>query len=342
MRNLIVLDGARPDVEQSYSTYPAAYKAGWGYMMLTNFLPNGRNGTYTLHAYARDNGGNQVKLGSKTITCDNAHADQPFDAIDTPAQGGFASGTKYRNQGWVLTPMPNKIPVSGSTIKVYIDGQYIGNCSYNILREDILSFFPGYANSSGAMALYDFDTTVYKNEIHTIQWVATDNAGNTDGIGSRYFTIQNSGYTRNSTNTKSQARLTGTGTTWFNTAGQLASIPLDTTRPVKITTGFSNQTESTTNTPTPDGITQISIPQDQRLVIDMKLPSNRSTNVYMQVGDHLRPLPPGASLDREKGFFYWQPGPASLGKYSLIFIYENKTGNTVKKPVNIVITTKNR
>ena len=100
----------------------------------------------------------------------------------------------FRNQGWVLTPMPNKIPTDGSTIKVYIDGQYIGKCIYNIYREDIATLFPGYANSEGAMALHDFDTDVYDTGLHTIQWVVTDNAGNTDGVGSRYFTLQNYGY----------------------------------------------------------------------------------------------------------------------------------------------------
>ena len=35
------------------------------------------------------------------------------------------------------------------------------------------------------------DTTVYENGVHTIQWTVTDSAGNTDGIGSRYFIIRN-------------------------------------------------------------------------------------------------------------------------------------------------------
>ena len=48
--------GARPDVEAVYAaTMPRAYLAGWGYMLLTNFLPNlpergRRNGTFTLYA----------------------------------------------------------------------------------------------------------------------------------------------------------------------------------------------------------------------------------------------------------------------------------------------------
>ncbi|MCP5046964.1 MAG: hypothetical protein GY940_07310, partial [bacterium] len=45
----VFVEGARPDVELTYPTYPFNYKAGWGYMMLTNFLPNGGNGTFTLY-----------------------------------------------------------------------------------------------------------------------------------------------------------------------------------------------------------------------------------------------------------------------------------------------------
>ncbi len=187
----VFVEGARPDVEQTYPGYPNNTKAGWGYMLLTNLLPAGGNGTFTLHAAAVDVEGNQVTLGTTTIICDNAKTVKPFGAIDTPAQGGTASGSRYRNQGWVLTPMPNKIPTGGSTISVYIDGIFVGHPTYNGYREDIAQLFPGYANSSGALAYFDFDTAAYADGVHTIYWTAEDDAGNIDGIGSRYFVIQN-------------------------------------------------------------------------------------------------------------------------------------------------------
>jgi len=86
------IDGARPDVEGA-NPRPFNYQAGWGYMLLTNFLPNQGNGTFKLYAIATDTEGNAVTVGSKTITCDNAHAVKPFGTIDTPDQGGSASGT---------------------------------------------------------------------------------------------------------------------------------------------------------------------------------------------------------------------------------------------------------
>ncbi len=99
--------------------YPAGQRAGWGYMMLTNFLPQSQ----------------------QTV--------KPFGAIDTP--------------------------------------------TYNQYRSDVASLFPGYANSNGTADYFDMDTTAYANGVHTIHWTASDSGENTDGIGSRYFTIQNSG-----------------------------------------------------------------------------------------------------------------------------------------------------
>ncbi|NIM17519.1 MAG: hypothetical protein GTO45_36360, partial [Candidatus Aminicenantes bacterium] len=58
-------------------------------------------------------------------------------------------------------------------------------------RADITKLFPDCANSKGAAAYFDFDTTAYKNGVHTIEWSVKDDAGNTTGIGSRYFTIRN-------------------------------------------------------------------------------------------------------------------------------------------------------
>ena len=88
----LFVEGARPDIEIGYPGYPMNYKAGWGYMLLTNFLPAQGNGTYKLHAFAADKEGNYALLGSKTIVCDNAHATKPFGTIDTPTQGGTAAG----------------------------------------------------------------------------------------------------------------------------------------------------------------------------------------------------------------------------------------------------------
>ncbi len=190
------VEGARPDVAADFPYYPNSQKAGWSYSLVTNSLPDGGNSSYPIQVIATDNEGNQITLGTSTIHCDNANAVKPFGNIDTPAQGGAVSGASYTNSGWVLTPPTDTIPIhtiptDGSTIHVYIDGVNVGHPIYNIYRSDIATLFPGYANSNGAGASFTFDTTAYTDGVHTIQWTATDDAGNSDGIGSRYFNIQN-------------------------------------------------------------------------------------------------------------------------------------------------------
>ena len=115
------IEGARPDVAGSFALYPGVSRAGWGFMVLSNFLPNGGNGTFTLHAVARSASGESVVIASKTIVCANSTSVFPFGTIDTPGQGATVSGI-VTNFGWALTPQPKMIPLDGSTIDVYIDG----------------------------------------------------------------------------------------------------------------------------------------------------------------------------------------------------------------------------
>jgi hypothetical protein len=189
--NATFVEGARPDVASAYPTFPNKTRAGWGYMLLTNMLPAGGNGTFKLHAKAVDGDGNQTLLASRTITCANASATKPFGTIDTPAQGGTATGAGYVVFGWALTPQTASIPADGSTIWVSVDGAPKGHPAYNQYRADIATLFPGYANSGGAVGSFVLDTTKLANGLHTIAWSVTDSLGRADGIGSRYFWVQN-------------------------------------------------------------------------------------------------------------------------------------------------------
>jgi hypothetical protein len=150
------LAGARPDVEAAFPGYPQAYRAGWGYMMLTNLLPHvpkgqafGGQGTLSFYAFAADAEGQLTLLGRSrldhvptTVTLANDTIARPFGAIDTPGQGQTVSGT-LANFGWVLTPDGNHvggqaddilIPVDGSTMTVVIDGAPAGRVAYNQCR----------------------------------------------------------------------------------------------------------------------------------------------------------------------------------------------------------------
>jgi hypothetical protein len=328
----VFVEGARPDVEQAFPDYPRNYQAGWGYMMLTNFLPNGGNGVYTINAFARDKEGHQTILGSKTITVDNANAVKPFGAIDTPTQGGTSSGDRFINWGWALTPQPNSIPTNGSTIKVWVDGVNIGNPTYNLYRGDIASLFPGYANSNGAAGYFYLDTTGYANGVHTIQWTAQDNAGNIDGIGSRYFTIQNSGGASGQ-----QSLVTGH---WSLENKELSEIPINYFEPIRVKKAYNRNSEPQEIYPDDSGVLNIQIRELERVEIhldrtawrraqsaELNVETNLETGTLEQnwigfqvIGNQLRALPVGATLDIERGIFYWQPGVGFVGDYEFVFV----------------------
>jgi hypothetical protein len=324
----VFVEGARPDVERAYPGYPNNNKAGWGYMMLTNYLPNQGNGTFTIHAAATDVEGHRVTLGSKTVIADNANAVKPFGAIDTPPQGGVVSGNNYVNFGWVLTPLPNTIPADGSTLWVWVDGVPLGHPVYNQYRQDIAELFPDYNNSNGAVGYFYLDTTPYDNGVHTIQWTAADDAGNTDGIGSRYFTIQNSDFPQ-------QAENRGLRLSAWNPPDLLNS-PKD-FGPVIFRKGCDKDPQPELIYPDDDGVITVEIKELGRLELRLEM---NITAAYQVVEQRYGPLPWGSFLDRETGIFYWQPGPGYVGRYRLIFIAADDSGKQTRKDVEVIIRSK--
>ena len=340
-KNLIFIDdatfveGARPDVLNRYPGYPDSSRAGWGYMMLTNFLPNGGNGSFTFYVIAKDREGNETTLGQKTIIVDNANAVKPFGTIDTPLQGGTASGSGYINFAWALTPPPNMIPIDGSTMWVWVDGYPMGHPVYNRSREDIAVLFPGYSNANGAGGHFRLDTTQFEDGIHTIAWSATDDAGNTDGIGSRYFSIRN----LNSSQQASNSQATGTRIPPY-----LPGIPLDNPGPVRVIKGYHSQQARYIYLAS-DGVHHISINELERIKINLDNGGDNSPgglqglqeewSGYCLMGNQMGHLPIGSFLDSKKGIFYWQPGPGFVGEYWFVFVIKDREGKLSRKEVKV-------
>jgi hypothetical protein len=262
--------------------------------MLTNFLPNSNgspgtgNGTYKLHAIAFDKAGNQMDLGTKTITVDNAHAMKPFGTIDTPGQGGTISGASYLNFGWALTPQPAMIALDGSTITVVLDGVLMGHTTYNNFRSDIASLFPGYANSMGAVGYYYIDSTKLANGVHTISWNAFDNQGRGEGLGSRYLNV-------------------------FNAAGPVAEPeePLALTDAVTVRSGLDANRDPEVLAPADNGAYAIEMEELGR--IELNAGASRG---YLLVNGERIGLPVGSTL--KSGVFYWQAGLGFVGAEAVL------------------------
>jgi hypothetical protein len=309
----VFVAGARPDVAALFPSYPYQNRAGWGYQMLTNFLPNASgsgapgNGTYKLHAIAFNKAGLQLDLGTKTITVDNAHATKPFGTIDTPTQGGTISGTDSVNFGWALTPQPGMIPNDGSTITVVIDGAPVGHPTYNQFRSDIASLFPGYKNSMGAVGFFHLNTTTLANGVHTISWNVFDDLGHGEGLGSRYFNV-------------------------LNTGGSGAAAPEDLIDESVAKEGVRVRHILEVNGPpepvTPDADGGYSVTMEEVGHLELHLGAITGN---MVVQGEAQMLPTGSTLT--SGVFYWQPGPGFVGDYTMQF--ERPDGTKIPVRVNI-------
>ena len=289
------VDGVRTDLLPKYPFTPLHTRGGWGYLLLTNFLPNTTgagglgNGTYKLHAIAHNKGGMSVDLGTRTITVDNVHASKPFGTIDTPPQGGTASGNAYVNFGWALTQNSYMIPTDGSTINVFLDGVPVGHPTYNRFRSDIASLFPGLANSNGAVGFYYIDTTTLAAGLHTISWSVMDDHGRSDGIGSRYFNVLNG-----------NGALASPQTIGMQTMERRAIVRRE-------LSGAVTQLE-----PDDNGVLKIEMQELERVELELS-----AYEGHLLVAGEKHPLPIGSTL--KDGVFYWQAGLGFLGDYELVF-----------------------
>src|SRR5262249_6335104 len=145
-------------------------------------------------AYADDMEGHTTLLGTRTITCANSTATQPFGAIDTPAQGETVSGAAYGNFGWVLSRGTARADgAGGGTVSVMVDGTNVGSPGGWPARSYLSALFPvsQYAGINFAEAVFGLNTTALADGLHTISWTVTDTNGKTAGVGSRFFRVFN-------------------------------------------------------------------------------------------------------------------------------------------------------
>ncbi len=321
--------GARPDIALTYPATPFNTQAGWGYLLLTNVLPNRGVGTYRLHMYATDQDGHEKLLGSRTITCTNSSAMAPFGAIDTPAQGEVVTSATYNNFGWVLSrPNPRADPPGGGTVRVVIDGAIAGTPAGWTNRADLSSWFPValYPGVNTALAVYTFSTAGLANGQHTIAWSVTDSMGGTAGVGSRYFTV--------SKPVPVTSAPAGMG---------VALAPLE---PAVISgrRGFAADAPLRRFRPDANGLVTVHAEEIDRIELhlaDVQSNASRSSySGYLRAGADLLPLPIGSSLDTVTGELTWQPGVGFVGAYDFVFARSMDGHPVSRQDVRIVLQPK--
>jgi Tol biopolymer transport system component len=327
----VFIDGARPDVVSAFPGLPLASRAGWGFMVLTNMLPNQGNGTYRFTMRAQDREGTWVVLGRRTMTCANASATLPFGTLDTPFQGGTASGTSYVNFGWALTPLPKTIPIDGSTIHVIVDGVDLGTADYNHVRPDIQALFPNFNNTTGTNGAVGFrilDTTLLENGLHTISWTVTDNAGAIEGIGSRFFTVSNGGSGVTAIAAADTAR----------SPAEIEIAPLE-TAPLVGRRGWDLEAPLGSFGAGATGVTVIRSEEVNR--VELHLGEGDYVG-YLRTPSGLTALPIGSRLDRATNTFTWAPGVGFVGSYNFVFVRSMNGQVVSRREVRIVLHPKGR
>jgi hypothetical protein len=308
-----LVPGARPDIAAKYPTFVQNDRAGWGYLLLTNFLPNLGNSTVTLYAYAEDADGHSSLLGTRTMTCTNASAVLPFGAIDTPGQGATVSGV-VNNFGWVLSPGGRRAdPPGGGTVTVVIDGVPVGSPAGWTSRGDLTTLFQGggYAGLNLALGVFTFDTRNLTNGVHTIAWGVTDNANRASGVGSRYFTVANG-------SAVTAALGVSTGQAWSTEAPTLLGRR-----------GFDLNAPFHSYTPNANGFVTVQSEELDRIELQ-----TGATTAALLTAEGRRPLPIGAGIDAD-GIFTWQPVAGFVGAYDFIF-----SGAGAERYVQIVLNAK--
>lgn len=318
------LPGARPDVEALNPSVPEAYRAGWGYLLLTNALPNipagrteGGQGTFTLFAFAVDGDGRYSQLGARTVTLDNDGATLPFGSIDTPDQGGTVTGTLTANFGWAMAQGGRCIDTtSTASYRVYIDSiarplVAAENWFAGLARTDLAAAYPGRCNSDNALAAYYLNTATLglSNGLHTIGWDVTDDLGRTAGIGSRFFNVQ--------TSASDPVARRDQGPDLVAEALAARRWPVSQSRQMSVVVGGGDSAVALHASS--DGVYRAQVVAGTHVQVDL---GGAVAGGYLRVGDAVRALPLGASLESDRGRLSWLPMVGFVGAYALTFATE--------------------
>ena len=87
--------------------------------------------------------------------------------------------------------------------------------------------------------------------------------------------------------------------------------------PVTTRRGYSDSSEPEVIEADGKGTFYTQIRELDRIVLEL---GKNVQDGFLLVGEKLKPLPIGSTLDREKGKFFWVAGPGFYGFYDFVFI----------------------
>jgi hypothetical protein len=199
-----------------------------------------------------------------------------------------------------------KIPATG--VQVSIDSGPLQPVTFGAARSDIAGAFPGLSNTAGAGGSFVFDTTALTNGTHTIGWLVTDDCNRADGIGSRFFTVNNgsltAAYDYQAEGTRPAEAFKAEGT----------RQKVESAEPITVARGYGELPSVVE--PDAAGERTVHVAQGER--IEVRLPTGFDGG-YQLVNGERRAWPAGATWDAATRSFYWQPGAPYLGEFQLVF-----------------------
>ncbi len=160
--------GLRPDVKQVYPLYKDSDKSGYNYTLNTqNISP----GSKVVKIQSIGNDGS-IQESSVTI---NVEKLKPLIVIDAPKYDSRARSNIDIN-GWALNASGVK------EVKIYIDGNYVGNAVVGGSRLDVKQVYTEYANADKSGYNYSLDTSNMSNGRKAIKIQAIGNDGSIQEI----------------------------------------------------------------------------------------------------------------------------------------------------------------
>jgi hypothetical protein len=209
-----------------------------------------------------------------------------------------------------------------------LDSRPLVTVNYGDLRPDIAGAFPEFSNASGAGGSSLIDTTTLADGVHQISWLVYDNCGRGDGVGSRFFTVNN-GIPFSAAATAQSSGLS----TRQSAAGNSSRV---TDRDADRGAIRIRRLESDWAWAPADGEGWHQIPVDSTNRIELELPSAHDAryDAYQIVNGERRPLPLGSWFDASTGVFYWQPAAAFRGTFDLVFEMTDAPPVRVRVQVN--------